>query len=77
MPRDLLSVGDIASLPELGGIAPRLISDLIYSGKVPRDRLVRAGGIWLVPRSLVPVIVKALRETGRLPATDARNQAKG
>ena len=54
-------VGEIAR--ELR-VNPTLITNLFYQGKLPADRCPIAGGRRLVPPSVVPEIIDALKEKG-------------
>jgi hypothetical protein len=65
---EFLTVSEIARELEqeygVAGVAPKIISDLLYQRKVDVHTCPVVAGRRLVPRGLMPDVLRALRERG-------------
>lgn len=63
---DHLPVGEVAALY---GVAPKLVSDLLYFRRIDAEKCpIHSGRRW-IPRDLLPQVEHALRRQGKLPQT--------
>ena len=53
------------------GVAPRVLSDLFYNKIIDDDGCTLIGRTRLIPITFLPKIEAALRERGKLPASQA------
>lgn len=75
---EFVSVGEAARL--LGRrrgvvISPRLLSDLLYGGKLDGNRCRFVGGRRMIPSDYLPQVEEVLEARGHLPKQEASHHA--